>query len=209
MVGVRQTKKKTVVKHKRDEEEEDHNPRARQLPRAYAQENTRKQRKKLAKRLRKTQEAYLSQSGVDYVTLAAASASGGRGGGGGDPVAPVCNVWCPRCRVKLTADQVEEGFTQSVLDYRTECPECQFRFETSFAFECEGADARFIWLCPEQTLDQFELWREKREFDDESDDDVAQILLQDRPEIFFNAYRYSDEGAEGGVKERVCQFLDI
>jgi len=208
MVGVSQRKKKTATAAKRrvdeeHEEEQDVNPRARQLPRAYAQDNARKQRKKLAKRLRKTQYAYLSMSGFDYTTMAVSTA----GGGGGDEEA-ICDVWCPSCRLKLSADDVEKGFQESVLDYRTQCPECQFRFETSFAFERDGAKAHFVWLCPEQTRDQYALWREKRDFDQDEEEEIADVLLKDRPEIFFNAYRYA-EPDDGSVKERVCQFLDI
>ena len=206
MVGVSQRKKKTATAAKRRvDEEEDVNPRARQLPRAYAQDNARKQRKKLAKLLPKTHYAYLSMWGLDYTTLAV-STSGGANGGGDEEA--ICDVWCPSCRLKLSADDVEKGFQESVLDYRTQCPECQFRFETSFAFERDGAKAHFVWLCPEQTRDQYALWRVKRGFDEDDDDDIADVLLKDRPEIFFNAYRYA-EPDDGSVKERVCQFLDI
>jgi hypothetical protein len=160
-----------------------------QLPRAHAHDYAR-ERKKVAKRLRKTQDAYLSQSAVDLNTI--------------DPGAKTLLVWCPRCRYRMSPEQVRAGFEESILDYRTKCPECDFRFETSFAFMSDGMYARFVWLCPDQTRDQYALWLEERVFDA----NIADVLLRDRPEIFFNAYRYSDE-SNAGVKARVCQFLEI
>lgn len=202
MARVRQTKKKQQRKEEEEEDDASESTKARKIE-AIGQPQTHdfaKERKKLAKRLRAIQDAYLSLSGFDYAFIAAAG-----GGDEGDPV-PGTRCWCPRCRYEMTAAQVEQGFENSILDYRTACPECQFRFETSFAF---ADSARFVWLCPDQTRDQYALWREERVFDDEeSSEDIADVLLRDRPEIFFNAYRYSDR-SNAGVKARVCQFLEI
>jgi hypothetical protein len=218
MARVRQTKKKQQRKEEEEEEEDEvsESTKARKIETIVEPQthDSAKERKKLAKRLRAIQDAYLSLSGFDYASIAA-----GGGGDGGDPV-PGTRCWCPRCRYEMTAAQVERGFENSILDYRTACPECQFRFETSFAF---ADSARFVWLCPDQTRDQYALWFSSRfvpgepgtntsisvfDNDEESSEDIADVLLRDRPEIFFNAYRYSDR-SNAGVKARVCQFLEI
>lgn len=111
-------------------------------------------------------------------------------------------IFCPRCSFGMTVQQVQDGFTNDVLDYSTCCPDCKHRFETSFAFE--GNDNRFVWLCPDQTRDQYDLWISERP--DLDLDEIIERLIVDRPEIAFNAYRYS-HAEQGSVKEKIADFL--
>ena len=144
---------------------------------------------------------------------------GGGGGGSEDIVyAPgqlreansvVTDVWCPVCRHKLSPREVVEGFQSGSIDYRTTCPSCEHRFQTTFAFS-KTPGFRFVWLCEEQTLDQYDLWlNERRPFHrGHGNDDIATALMTERPEIFFNAYRYGCMEHED-PKQRVIEFLGI
>jgi hypothetical protein len=152
-------------------------------------------RKEMAEQIRKTQNAFDKESSL---VLAAKD----------NPGDIVVAVQCPKCALELTPLQIEAGFVENRLDYRTTCPECLFRFETSFAFTRDGASARFVWLCPEQTRDQFEDWLSEPATEDDAFEYIEHRLLRDRPEVFFNAYRHSD-AKDGSVVDRVCQFLDI
>jgi hypothetical protein len=96
-------------------------------------------------------------------------------------------VSCPLCRYKMNRKDVIDGFDDDVLNYKTTCCNCNYRFIT---IDRIGEDNNyfFVWLCYEQTKDQFQLWKSKQNF--EKDEDVLILLAIDRPEILFNAYRF-------------------
>jgi hypothetical protein len=169
---------------------------------------TKQQRKKVAARLREQQDAYLSFTEVTPMSFVINVSVPG-----GPPPSfqEELDVYCPRCRFALSEEQVVAGFEDSVLAYTTQCPECKHRFETSFAFEHEesGAQARFVWLCPQQTRDQYALWYgdRKKQLEGMDANEEMDTLIVDRPEVAFNAFKYGDQAVEE-VRLRIYQFLN-
>lgn len=104
----------------------------------------------------------------------------------------VDTVWCPRCQRRMSAAEVQRKFRRdNTLDITTRCPDknCKQRFQTSFLLDSH----RFVWLCPDQTKDQFNLWLEECENVYKEDEYYTMLkdLKEERSEIYFNAFRYS------------------
>ena len=160
------------------------------------EEATKKDRKKMSKQLRATQEMLQSISKTVNMSSFLSNSPP-------DEVEHI--IHCPRCRYKMNRTEVTNGFNTGVLDYTTECTDCRHRFHTVDMIK--NLECHFVWLCPKQTKDQFNLWKKNRDF--EEDDDICQLLAEDRPEIVFNAYKYADVEKFKTVKEAVEDWLEI
>jgi len=112
-------------------------------------------------------------------------------------------VRCPRCCYKMNESQVTEGFANNVLNHKTTCPDCDHKFSTIARIRKQY----YVWLCKRQTKDQFEFWKSEREFAE--NEDIVCRLATDRPEIVFNAYKYSDKDNFKTVKDAVENWLEI
>lgn len=164
------------------------------------------QRRALAVELRDKQNLLSSMFPEPVSRVARSLAPVEVGWGHMEPPDRIMDVWCPRCYYMLTPKEVEDGFPNNALDYRTKCPSCAHPFQTTFAFRKEQ-QYRFVWLCRDQTLSQYYHWQGERKLDI-PDLDIAEVLMKDRPEIFFNAYRYGSKEHQD-VKQRVSEFLGI
>lgn len=142
-------------------------------------------REQLHKHLRAIQYAYASVSPNDIDDIA-------------EDGPCVDDVWCPRCRYRMTPEQVQNKFRNDTVDITTGCPECGERFETSFLLD----DCRFVWLCKMQTKDQFNLWIDQKKEESTNNEKMLRALKTERPEVYFNAYRYSEQS-----KEDITTFL--
>lgn len=109
-------------------------------------------------------------------------------------------VWCPKCRHEMSAEEVQQKFRNDTVDISTGCPECGERFETSFLQD----NCRFVWLCPPQTKDQFNIWIDGKQTKYDNINKMLRALKTERPEVYFNAYRYSEEKD----KKAVVEFLE-
>jgi hypothetical protein len=113
------------------------------------------------------------------------------------------SVWCPSCRHEMTSEEVQEKFRNDTVDITTGCPECGERFETSFLMN----ECRFVWLCKDQTKDQFNLWIDEKEtsFKDNYEK-MFRSLKTERPEIYFNAVCYCPMPID---KKEMAGFLEF
>lgn len=111
-------------------------------------------------------------------------------------------VWCPRCRYEMSEKEVQEKFRNDTVDITTGCPECGERFETSFLLD----ECRFVWLCEDQTKDQFNLWIDAKERSFKGNyEKMLRSLKTERPEVYFNAFRYT----ENREKKEMAEFLEF
>jgi len=112
-------------------------------------------------------------------------------------------VRCPSCHYQMNESQVMEGFANNVLDHKTTCTQCNHKFTTIARIHHQY----YVWLCPEQTKDQFELWKSQKVF--KENEDIVSMLTTDRPEIVFNAYKYSAKDNFKTVKDAVENWLQV
>lgn len=82
---------------------------------------------------------------------------------------------CPKCGKKLSAQEIVDGFSLDVTDFRTRCPKCGTRFLCTLQ---NGYDVEVRFKCPDQTL--FEL----KEYADQT---PVWIMLG-VPDLYRSAY---------------------
>ncbi len=107
--------------------------------------------------------------------------------GGGNPPQPIIYCVCPECFEEMNEEEVEEGFTDNVGDFTTQCPCCGTRFETSGTINLNGRIERFVLLCESQTQNELKHWAKAHDL---FIDYLVDKLLKERPELAWNAYRH-------------------
>lgn len=99
---------------------------------------------------------------------------------------------CPHCGKLQTIDDVLAGASDSEYDVTTQCSECKERYATALTIRDRQEKNRVPWLCPAQTVSQYQLWMQSTEFATHNKVDYKQ-LCEERPDIYWNAIFYAAE----------------
>lgn len=109
------------------------------------------------------------------------------------------SCFCPHCNEHQTADNVLDGASDTPYDITTECSKCHQRYTTTVTVILKAQETRIPWLCPDQTRDQYAYW---------GGGDVLQDIFEERPDIYWNALKYSQElYPECSIHEAMLKFL--
>lgn len=107
------------------------------------------------------------------------------------------NIKCPHCHYEYEDDgDLADGFSESVLEVHTFCHGCGRAFEAATRMSGNGSEIFFIWLCPDQLVDQFEMWLEKAKpysafLKRLSKAAFITTLIEQRPDIALSALRHA------------------
>jgi hypothetical protein len=116
------------------------------------------------------------------------------------------NVICPVCFHLSTTTSVDAAARRDRYSHLFECNNCSISFAPVISAHIDNEDGPsepFIWLCRMQTRDQFVEWMETvDEADrDDTDDIIIKRLADERPDIYWNALRYTLEDSELAPEE--------
>lgn len=107
------------------------------------------------------------------------------------------NIKCPHCHYEHEDDgDFAENFSESVFNVHTHCDGCGRAFEAATRMTGGGSEIFFTWLCPDQLVDQFELWLEKAKpyiafLKRLSKAAFITTLIEHRPDIALSALRHA------------------
>jgi hypothetical protein len=179
--------KKRVVQEKYDEEDEEEELAAKRtaLEQVKAARKAHKERERLAIGLRLAMQM-LSPDPINF------------GDRNDQSISQTYGHHCPHCRAPQTTGDILNGASESPYDITTECSKCRMRYATTVEVLIKAQRARFPWLCPQQTIDQFQYWMGK--MGDEKDANAVDNLFGERPDIWWNALKYGRDLHGEGMK---------
>lgn len=120
------------------------------------------------------------------------------------------NIECVNCQSRLVRDDVLSEALSSPYDITTRCKKCNTRFPLPMAMILEGEKAFVPWLCRVQTRDQYRGWLRDSKSYLLFGEEHAEHLCEDRPDIYWNAYRYATEdepNSKHTVPQQVLRFF--
>ena len=108
---------------------------------------------------------------------------------------------CPKCGHELTEDEIRAGWTTNPIDFTTQCPSCQTRFEANLLLTLEGKNVgTHTYLCKEQLFAELEQSQRGR-----SKILGKVFLAKKKPHLLWNLIRHFGTYEDGLAKFKLAQ----